>query len=312
MVKRKTDKQFKQEVFDLVGNEYTFLDTYVNTMTKIRVKHNKCGNTYEVTPDNFLHGNRCSYCAGNARKTDKQFKQEVFDLVGSEYTFLDKYVNSQTKLRVKHNNCGNVYRVIPNNFLRGKRCSYCYGNTKKTDKQFKQEVFDLVGNEYTFLDPYVSNETKIRVKHNKCGNVYKVIPTNFLRGKRCPFCTDTPKGELIIIKILDKLGINYDYQKTFDDLKDDRLLSYDFYLPDQNILIEYQGLQHYQPIDYFGGETKFKIQQKHDQMKLNYAKKHGYNLILVPYTVDTLPKIMKDLANGIKAYYGNPEVGFYN
>ena len=295
MVKRKTDKQFKQEVFDLVGNEYTFLDTYVNTMTKIRVKHNKCGGVYKVSPDNFIHGNRCSYCAGNARKTDKQFKQEVFDLVGDEYTFLDKYVNSQTKLRVKHNNCGNVYRVIPNNFLRGKRCPYCYGNAKKTDKQFKQEVYDIVGNEYTFLDHYVNNETKIRVKHNKCGNVYKVIPINFLSAKRCPFCTDTPKGELIIIKILDKLGINYDYQKTFDDLKDDRLLSYDFYIPSQSILIEYQGKQHYQPIDYFGGDDKFKNQQKHDKMKLDYAKNNGYNLIAIPYTEDTLSKIKKYL-----------------
>ena len=312
MVKRKTDKQFKQEVFDLVGNEYTFLDTYVNTMTKIRVKHNKCGGVYNVSPDNFVHGRRCPYCAGNARKTDKQFKQGAFDLVGNEYTFLDPYVNSYTKIRVKHNKCGNIYEVTPNDFLRGSRCPYCAGLARKTDEEFKHEINILVGNEYTFLDSYVNNATKLRVKHNKCGNVYKVIPTNFLSGKRCPFCTDTPKGELIIIKILDKLGINYEYQKTFDDLKDDRLLSYDFYIPDQNTLIEYQGKQHYQPIDYFGGETKFKNQQKHDKMKLEYAKEHGYNLIAVPYTADTLPKIMVELANGIKAYYGNPEVGFYN
>lgn len=166
---------------------------------------------------------------------------------------------------------------------------------RKTDKQFKQEVYDIVGNEYTFLDHYVNNETKIRVKHNKCGNVYRVIPINFLSGKRCPFCTDTPKGELIIIKILDKLGINYDYQKTFDDLKDDRLLSYDFYIPSQSILIEYQGKQHYQPIDYFGGDDKFKNQQNHDKMKLDYAKNNGYNLIAIPYTEDTLSKIKKYL-----------------
>ena len=72
-------------------------------------------------------------------------------------------------------------------------------------------------------------------------------------------------------------------------------MSYDFYLPDQNILIEYQGLQHYQPIDYFGGDDRFMVQQKHDQMKLDYAKEHGYNLIAIPYTEDTLAKIKKYL-----------------
>lgn len=49
MVRRKTDKEFKKEVYDLIGNEYTFLDTYVNSQTKIKVKHNKCDNTYEVS-----------------------------------------------------------------------------------------------------------------------------------------------------------------------------------------------------------------------------------------------------------------------
>ena len=125
-------------------------------------------------------------------------------------------------------------------------------------------------------------------------------PNNFIRGNRCPYC-HTPKGETFISKILDNFNLNYDSQKTFDNLKDNKLLSYDFYIPDQNILIEYQGVQHYQPIDYFGGETAFKKQQKHDQIKLDYAKEHGYNLITVPYTEDTFSKIKKYLIkHGLK------------
>ena len=94
---------------------------------------------------------------------------------------------------------------------------------------------------------------------------------------------------------MNTLNISYDPQKTFDDLKDTHLLSYDFYIPDQNILIEYQGQQHYEPVDYFGGGSKFKLQQKHDKLKSDYAKDHGYNLIAVPYTYDTLSKIKKYL-----------------
>ncbi len=271
MTKRKTDEEFKQEIYNLVGNEYTFLDSYVNNKTKIRVRHNKCGNVYEVQPNNFLTGIRCPYCSGKHQKTDEEFKQEVYDMVDNDYVFLDKYINNHMKLRVKHNECGNVYEVSPKHFLEGHGCPYCGGTHKKTDKEFKQEVYDLVGNEYTFLEPYVNNYTKIKVKHNKCGNLYEVQPGIFIFGIRCPYC-NSPKGELIIDKILKSLGIDYETQQTFPDLKDKYYLSYDFYLPDQNILIEYQGIQHYQPVDIFGGETQFKNQQKHDKMKLDYAK----------------------------------------
>lgn len=67
------------------------------------------------------------------------------------------------------------------------------------------------------------------------------------------------------------------------------------YIPSQNILIEYQGLQHYEPIDYFGGEKQFDRQQKHDQLKRDYARKNGYNLIEVPYIEDTYEKIKEYL-----------------
>ncbi|AIZ94631.1 hypothetical protein LfeInf_005 [Lactobacillus phage LfeInf] len=291
---KKTNAQFKQEVYALVGDEYTFLDKYVNDNTKIRVKHNKCGNIYGVRPTNFLRGTRCPYCAGIIKKTDKQFRQEVYALVGDEYTFLDKYVNAGTKIRVKHNKCGTEYKVTPINFLRGTRCPHCYGTPKKTNVQFRQEVYDIVGDDYTFLEPYVDSFTKLKVKHNKCGNIYEVRPIYFLSGNRCPYC-NSPKGETVITKLLDTLNIDYEYQKTFPDLKYKSYLSYDFYIPSQSILIEYQGIQHYQPIDHFGGDDQFTIQQKHDQMKLDYAKSHGYNLIAVPYTEDTLYKIKKYL-----------------
>ena len=297
---RKTNEQFKKEIFNLVGSEYTFLDTYVNTDTKLRVKHNKCNHIYKITPSSFLVGHRCPHCFGNPKKTDADFKKEVFNLVGNEYVFLDHYVNNKTKIKVKHNKCSNVYKVSPHEFFQGTRCPYCSGRMGKKDARFKEEVFDLVGDEYTFLDSYVNADTKIKVKHNKCGHIYGVRPTDFIsHNSRCPYC-NSPKGETIINKILKVLGIKYEPQKTFEDLKDTAYLSYDFYIPSQSILIEYQGIQHYEPVDYFGGEDRFVIQQKHDKMKSEYAKAKGYKLIAVPYTEDTFIKIKRYLLkNGL-------------
>ena len=291
---KKTNQQFQEEVHDLVGSEYEFLESYINNKTKIKVKHNKCGHIYKVTPHHFLRGVRCPKCYGTPKKTDVQFKKEVYDLVGDEYTFLDYYIDANTKLRVKHNRCGNTYSVLPSSFLRGHRCPYCYGNLKKNNADFKRYIYNLVGAEYKFLDTYVDSKTKIRVKHIKCGNIYEVTPNNFFTGYRCPYCS-SPKGEVAVNKILKSLRIKYEPQKTFDDLRDNRLLSYDFFVPSQSILIEYQGLQHYEPIDIFGGVSQFKLQQKHDKMKSDYAKAHNYNLIAVPYTEDTFSKIKKYL-----------------
>lgn len=294
-MKRKNDKQFQQEVYNLVGGEYVFMEPYINSYTKIKVKHNKCGRVYEVQPNAFLHGSRCPYCVYESfRKTNNKFKQEIYDLVGDEYTFLDSYVNNKTKIKVKHNKCGNVYKVTPGNFIHGNRCPYCSITGRKTDAEFKQEVFALVGDDYTFLDAYVNSCTKLRVRHNKCGHIYKAEPNSFIQGHRCPYC-NSPKGETIISRILDTLNINYEYQKTFDDLKDVQPLSYDFYVQDQRLLIEYQGEQHYRPVDLWGGEEQFKVRQKHDKMKADYAKYHNYNLIAIPYTEDTFLKIKKYL-----------------
>lgn len=93
-----------------------------------------------------------------------------------------------------------------------------------------------------------------------------------------------PKAELWTIDFLKEHLIKYESQKTFCDLKgvNGGLLSYDFYLPERNILLELHGLQHYQPIDWFGGKVTFEKQQQHDMLKREYAAENGFKLIEIP------------------------------
>ena len=70
-------------------------------------------------------------------------------------------------------------------------------------------------------------------------------------------------------------------------------LTYDFYLPDNNLLIECQGKQHEKPIEYFGGEEQFKIQQEHDKRKREYAEANGYKLLEIwYYDYDNIDEIL--------------------
>ena len=71
-------------------------------------------------------------------------------------------------------------------------------------------------------------------------------------------------------------------------------------MPDYNILIEYQGQQHYESFEYFGGKNKFKSQQYHDKLKRDYAKDKGYKLLELHYSLDTQDKVNKYLSRRIK------------
>ena len=217
--KRKTMEQFKKEVYDLVGDKYEVLGEYKNAMTKILMKHNKCGHEYMVTPNRFLSGCRCPYCAGRKKKTTEQFKKEVYDLVGNEYTILGEYKNLSTKILMKHNKCGHKYLVNPYNFLLGyNKCPVCHVPIRKnlnTDI-FKEEVKKLVGDEYTVLGEYINANTKILIKHNKCGHEYMVTPTNFKGDRRCPYCIANKmckynnKTYLFKDKVYDLVGDEYE------------------------------------------------------------------------------------------------------
>lgn len=84
-------------------------------------------------------------------------------------------------------------------------------------------------------------------------------------------------------KILDKIKIKYEKQKTFPDCKYKYHLRFDFYLPDYNICIEYDGEQHFRPIPTMGGNEKFLVTKERDNIKSEYCKQHDINLIRIPY-----------------------------
>lgn len=154
------------------------------------------------------------------------------------------------------------------------------------------QVTEKSGITVWWLFPYDDPKTG---KHFEFEWKSKVINRN--SGCSCPYLT-TYKGEEYIKQYLQKNSISFDGQQKFSDLlgTGDGQLSYDFSILDEKhgyILIEYNGIQHYEVVEYFGGEEKFKIQKEHDKRKRDYAKKHGYKLITVKYTYDTYESVEK-------------------
>lgn len=183
--------------------------------------------------------------------------------------------------------CGNLTSVEASNLKSGHTSSCGCLKYKEHEKE------NLVGQVFGFLTAKeldIEKTKKYKVSYWKCecqcGNTTSVCIRNLKNGNTmsCGCLRGSSKGEIIISQILKELDIFFETQKTFDDLIGQRQLYFDFYLPDYNILIEYQGQQHYFPINIFGGEEKFQKQLLYDQKKKEYAEKNNYNLIIIPYT----------------------------
>lgn len=199
--KKRTHKEFCEEIRLLTNGEYEVLSEFEKVALKVKMRHKICGNDYEVKPSNFFSGSRCPICSRkNRRKKHEKFVLEVKNLCGDEYTVLGKYESNKKKVLMRHNSdaCkNNEWEANPSNFIsHGARCSVCFGTKKLTTECFIRKTKEKYGEEYTVLGKYNNTKSKIKMRHNneKCNNhEWDVICYDFLNGHGCPICGGTKK-----------------------------------------------------------------------------------------------------------------------
>lgn len=211
---RKTHETFLKEVTELVGDSYTVLGDYSYSNVRLLIRHEDCGNEYEITPSHFLSGRRCKRCTH--RKTQEQFDIEVESALGIEYVVTSKYEGMLSKVQVKHLPCGYEYEAYANNLTRGFGCRKCGRVTAsekltKSHDTFIREVSDIFGDEYTVLSEYEGAHKHVDMIHNDCGNIYKVSPTSVLSGRRCSHCAGNRLRDTDSFKeiVFEKESTNY-------------------------------------------------------------------------------------------------------
>lgn len=297
MQKKKTQKQFEKELLEVAGSEYVVVSEYTTIRGKIKVEHIPCGTILERVAGDFLRRNRrprCTKCLYKSQtKTTDWFKQKIYEACGNDYKVLGEYVTAKTKVSMLHTKCGKAWDYSPDNFLRrGSRCPYCSKNAKRDTNSFKQVVNESHYGEYTILGKYVNAHTKILCRHNTCGFEWEVKPDSLIREAPCPKCAES-QGERLVREILTNAGIAFIPQKSFEGCKYKKVLYFDFYLPDYNCCIEYDGLQHFKPVAFNGeapakAEELFKVQQKRDAVKNNFCSLNDIALLRIPYSFSTI------------------------
>lgn len=157
--------------------------------------------------------------------------------------------------------------------------------------KLKNPFVDVVGE-------YKNAHDKIECKCLKCGEVFYLRPDHIKRGIGHSGCNKS-LGEERLEKYLKEHNINYIGQYYFGDcVRKERDMPFDFYLPDLNIAIEYDGIQHYEPVVKFGGEEGFAELKLNDYFKTNYCAEHNIKLIRVPYTkYDSMEEFLNNYFN---------------
>ncbi len=272
---RLTINQFIERSKIIHGNKYDYsLVNYINISKSVKIIYN--GIIYNQTPDSHLQG----LCPEKKYKNTYIFIQQAKLIHGDKYDYsLVNYVDCFTEVKIIYN--GIIYEQAPSYHLTGR----CPEKLTKINYNFIENSKKIHGDKYDYsLVNYKNNRTKVKIIHN--GKIYEQNPSSHLKGINpdgsCPELKSI--GEKKINEYLNLKNINYTPQHTFDNCKYVGKLIFDFYLSDNNILIEFDGIQHFESIEYFGGLTALNETIKKDNIKNLYAKNNNINLLRIKYT----------------------------
>ena len=341
---------FKKYIANVTNGTYSVVSNFVNMRDKVKIKCNQCGLIFRASPKIFLRNGLhlcCPHCSPQRyshpryprhihklNETEAQAVIKIRDLLKiikksktketrikrsakryhqslrlndyDQFTFICDYINPYTQLVIKCHYCGTIFTRIPATFRSHPNCPICrrYNDTINSTHAFKTKIKDLVGTEYLVLSDYHGTHEKIKFKHQKCGHVFYMQPSHFLRGNRCSWCAENDRksrGEHYIERALHRLGFqakrDYQYAVVLPNK-----LHLDFYLPHSKIAIEYDGLQHFQYVPYFHDYSvkNFYHRQRLDRLKDKYCADNNIRLIRIKYDADSFSKVMSILKDKLR------------
>lgn len=288
--------RFIEEAKKVHGDRYDYSKVnYFNSQTKVEIICPIHGSFFQK-PNDHINGKGCGKCAGVLKSNTKEFIAKAKDVHGDMYDYsLVDYKGNKQKVAIICPQHG-VFHVTPNTHLLGHGCPRCSIEAGALKRIIPFDVFverarTIHGDKYQYIrETYVDTQTKMEMVCPKHG-VFLQTPNRHSAGCGCVYCAES-SGELFVRKFLEKHNIQYVQQKRFDDCKDKRALPFDFYLPKQNICIEYQGPQHYED-GVFGKDAYTGLQyvQAHDAIKRKYCEENGIMLIEIKYNEKVKDKL---------------------
>ena len=292
-----TQKEFMDKIDSIFDGDIEVIGCYNGLSKKIKCKCKKHDLDFEILASNLINGSTgCKICSAEKQRSIDKFERDFIEKVYAKnphIVVLSKYEGCSNKVSCyckKHKKYfSKEARAL---YDRQSGCSECY-------KEIMRKTQGLSGLEFIkrlnkvhpsliMVDEYINRNTPITFYCFDHNCYFKCAPCNIINRTAC--CDKTVKWtkEIEIGNIIEDLGYNYEYQKTFKECRDINVLPFDYYLPDINVCVEYQGEQHYRPVNFNGrgkesSVEKLEYTQKHDFIKREYCKQNNIGLIEIPY-----------------------------
>lgn len=280
----KTIEEFIQESEKIWGKKYDYsLVKYQGALKKVKIIFD--GIIFEQTPSSHLQG----LCV-ERNLTVENFIRKSIEVHGEKYDYsqIDKM---DKKVKIGLN--GVFYKQNPYDHISGYKPENIKLSVKKTIEDFISESNIIHYNKYSYTKTiYENSKEKVIITCPNHGDFLKT-PLQHLQGNGCPDCIESI-GLKKISKYLSKNNINFEIKKKFHDCRNIFELPFDFYIPSLRTCIDFDGIQHFQPIEHFGGLEAYEKLKINDGIKNEYCEEHFINLIRIKY--DQVNKIFDILS----------------
>ena len=295
--RRKTHEQYVEEL-KITNPNVEVLGVYSGADTKILHKCKLDGYEWFATPENVKKYKSCPMCYNKPRNPHENYVNRISE-INPNVIPIETYKTCKDKILHKCRVCGNEWKTTPEVILMGCGCPLCSikKQTKEKTKTNDQYLLELsqINPNIEPLEEYKNSNTPIKHRCKIDNYEWFVTPAHLLHDTGCPLCNNS-KGELAVRKWLDNHNISYITQKKFDDCKDKRRLPFDFYLPEFNTCIEYDGEQHYRMVTFGCSDIElcnrhFERTKRHDEMKNKYCEDNGIRLIRISYYENVKEKL---------------------
>lgn len=301
-MRKLTTQEFIEKAKQVHGDKYDYSKSdYINSRTKVCIICPEHGEFWQ-TGNAHLSGQNCPKCVGRD-KSKQEVIQNFVTTHGNKYDYseIPDSPKSHEKVPIICPKHGKFLQTVYNHSI-GQGCPKCAieKNAERqtyTWDQLKDILSRRHNNKYDYsLVKYIDMYTPIEIVCPIHGSFWQK-PKDHIRYAGCQKCK-TSKGEIKIEEILNTIP-NISFEKQFK-IQKDLLLYVDFrvHYKGNIYFIEYNGIQHYVPVNYFGGELKFQKQQIRDEYLRKYCKENNIKLIEIPYNMKE-----KDIESTINTYF---------
>jgi hypothetical protein len=296
MMKRLNTTKTIEEIQDIVNtlypNEYKILE-YINSSKPMMVLHIKCNTIYRIGKANtFTNEGKCRCKVCYSKKINEKELKDSLKLYRPDIEYIGGFKSIKSKILVKCLKCTKEFYAFYGELKRKRTTHECIFNTNRgkylLNENILQECLDNRedGIEYQWLDNYKNNnKLKYKILHKVCNQIYSVRVNDFQQGYSCPYCSRKvfkPYSEFK--KYLTILNINFIEEFKDPTLKLKLYLSIDFYLPDYNLCIELDGIQHFTNKTIYG-KNRLSITNSRDSAKNKWCIDNNKSILRIPFDV---------------------------